>query len=145
MIALPALTAVSLPLELTFTTDGSLDFHLSFPPVAPLGEMTGLRVCFVPSAISTLAVLNETFLIFWSETVTTQVAVLFLYCVLQVMVALPGATAVTLPFESTFATLGFDEVHVTVFIVVSAGVNRHESCRLCLTVSAADCLLNLID
>ena len=65
-------------------------------------------------------------------TVTTQVAVLLPSVVLTVIVAVPLATAVTLPFASTVATVLFDDVHVTFLLVAVVG--------LIVAVNGEDCL-----
>ncbi|MPM66853.1 hypothetical protein SDC9_113765 [bioreactor metagenome] len=54
-------------------------------------------------------------------TVTAQVAVFPPSVVVTVMVAVPGATAVTRPFASTVATLSLSLRHVTAFSVAPAG------------------------
>ena len=57
-----------------------------------------------------------------SETVTLQVALAPPLFVVQVMVAVPPATAVTLPSESTVATLVSEEVQLTFLFVAVSGL-----------------------
>ena len=55
-------------------------------------------------------------------TVTRQIAVMPPSAVVTVMVAVPGATAVTLPLPSTVATDKLSLLHVTFLLVASLGV-----------------------
>ena len=69
-------------------------------------------------------------------TVTVQVAFLFPSAVVTVMVAVPAATAVTLPFESTFATLVLLELQLTFLLVAFSGFTVAVKVSVLPTVSS---------
>jgi hypothetical protein len=76
-------------------------------------------------------------------TVTVQVAVCPPSLVVTVIVAVPGDTAVTLPFPSTVATDPFDDDHVTVLSVASAGDTVAVRVRVAPSVRDIELLLRV--
>ena len=101
--ALPAATAVTLPL-LTLATPGALLVHLTVLSVAFDGSTVAVKLDSPPTVRLRLEGLSETDSgkTVSPKTVTLHEAVKFFF-VFTVTVAVPGATAVTIPF-STFAT-----------------------------------------
>ena len=121
MVAVPAATAVTTPFS-TVATVASEVVQVTVLSVASAGVTVAVRVTVSPSvraAVVWLRAIPDTATTFLA-TVTTQVAVLS--PALAVMVAVPTATAVTLPEASTVATAVFEELHVTVLSAASSGV-----------------------
>ena len=77
-----------------------------------------------------------------SFTVTEHVAVLLPSAVFTVMVAVPGATALTLPLESTVAMLLLLELHDTSLLVALLGLTVAVSVKEPPTVMLAEVLSN---
>ena len=102
MIAEPTLRAVTTPMLLTVATLVLLDFHVNVLLVALAGSTVVLSLMVSPACISTEAGVTVTEVTRTGFTVTRQVARLPLPSLaLAVMVAVPGATAVTMPLLFT--------------------------------------------
>ena len=145
IVAVPAFTAVTLPLESTVATDVFDELQLTALSVALSGVTVAFRLADSPSVsessvlssdtLSTAIVVGEA-----SLTVTAQVA--DFSPALAVIVAVPAFTAVTLPLESTVATDVFDELQLTVLSValdgltVAVSVTLSPSVRLRLLLSS---------
>ena len=122
MVAVPGLPARISPLS-TATTGGSLDVQVTLLSVAFAGVTVAVRVAFSPdfrvsSVLSRLMPVTATVL---ALTVMVTVAVNPPSLVLTVMVAVPGATAVTIPVLDTVATEVSLEEKETSGVVASLG------------------------
>ena len=145
MVAVPALTAVTLPFS-TVATVSSLEVQVTVLSSALSGLTVAVRVSFLPTS-RVRAVLFSSMLATGtgvgvaSFTVTAQEA----DCspALAVIIALPEATAVTLPVESTVATSGLSEDQATVS-VVSDGVTVAVRVSVAPTVKVSSSLLRLM-
>ena len=118
IVALPTATAVTLPLEtvatLVFDEDQVMVLFVAFS-----GVIVAVKLTDSPAERVTdvwLSVMEDTSI---GLTVTEHSALTLPIC--AVIVALPTATAVTLPLE-TVATLVFDEDQVMVLFVAFSGV-----------------------
>jgi hypothetical protein len=114
IVALPTDTAVTTPLELTVATAGLLDDQdtTRFMTIVPFASLTvDVRVVVVPT--TTLFVAGATVTLPTGTGVTLTVAVPDLDSLVAMMVAVPGATAVTTPLADTAATAGLLDVQVT--------------------------------
>ena len=120
MAALPFATAVTTPLASTVATPGASELQLTVWFVAVAGATVAVRLD-VPPGFSVRVVRFRVTPVTGVLTVTAQVAVLPPSAVVTVMVALPFATAVTLPVWSTVATLGALELQLTVWFVAVDG------------------------
>lgn len=123
MTAVPIPTVVILPLELTTTAFVFEEVHSSGLEAAEAGETVALNEPDFPIGQVILLVLSlRLFAEFESYTNTLQVAIRLLpSVVLQVIIAFPDDTEVSLPFESTVATDGFDDDQESFFIIASEG------------------------
>ncbi len=110
----PTATAVTTPAPDTVATDGEALLHVTTRPVStPPTEsrVTAVACVVVPSTIDGEASVTTTALTGTGDTVT--VAVALCPSLVAVMVAVPGATAVTRPLPLTVATPVADEVQLT--------------------------------
>ena len=137
IVAVPADTAVTLPLSLTVATSGSSLLQLTFGLVASSGSTVAVRVVLSPSfssSVSSLKVTPVTSTVTGSGsvgdgeglgsasvTVTSQIASKFPSSVSTVIVAVPADTAVTLPLSLTVATSGSSLLQLTFGLVASSG------------------------
>ena len=117
MVALPALTAVTLPLA-TFATDSSDEAQATFLSVASSGFTVAVNVAVSPMA-NDRVVLSRVTEPVGTVTVTAHSAVLPPH--FAIIVALPALMAVTLPL-STLATDSSEDDHATVLSVASSGL-----------------------
>ena len=108
MVAVPALTAVTLPLEETVATDESEDAHVTVWAVRSVTVAVSVEV-FPTSSVSFVALKVTAAL----SLVTVIVSVLVELPTVAVSVAVPAATPVTVE-SFTVATDVLSEVHVTV-------------------------------
>ena len=117
IVAVPALTAVTTPFEDTVAT-ALLDVaHFTVVPSA--STTATFTVAVLPSSRVTVAGAT---LIAGVTTLTVHLATFFEpSAVVAVIVAVPALTAVTTPFEDTFATFVLDDFHVTFFDVAFEG------------------------
>ena len=120
MVALPGLTAVTLPLASTTATCSESDFHVTFLSVASSGLTVATRVTTFPSSNSTSVLSNstETTATFFFLTETEHVP--DLPPAVAVIVAEPSPTAVTAPLL-TVATAWFEVDQVTFLSVALSG------------------------
>ena len=121
IVAVPLPFAVTLPSWSTVATFSLSDVHVTFLFVTFDGvnvtvSFDVLLYCNDNACASSLIPVIALFV-----TVTMQVSVKPPSAVLTVIVAVPGATAVTRPFSSTVAALVLLDVHVTDLFVASAG------------------------
>jgi hypothetical protein len=122
IVALPALTAVTVPFE-TLATEVLLLFHVIFLFVALVGATVAVSVSVPPTIrleddLFKVTPVTETEV---EMTVIAQVAVLLPSTVVTVMVAVPALTPVTVPFDDTLATAGALLNHVTFLLVALEG------------------------
>jgi hypothetical protein len=113
-VAVPGATPVTKPLELTVAIVGSLEPHVTTRPVntPPMESSVAAASCVVADTrMPALGGETTTEATGTSETVIVLVP-LFVSLV-AVIVAVPGATAVTRPAVDTVATAGLLEPHVT--------------------------------
>lgn len=118
MVAVPALFAVTTP-SATVATVASLEVQVMVLSVVFSGVNVTVKVTVLPTSTVACDGSRE-MLSTGTITVTVQVADLPL-AVVAVMVAVPAATAFTLPVLSTVATAASLEVQVTVLSVASSG------------------------
>ena len=122
IVAVPTATAVTLPFESTVATDVLEDFHVTALLLALLGLTVTVKVSLPPTFMLVPVLFNEIPVTGW-DTVTLQVALFPLPSLaVAVIVAVPGPTAVTLPFESTVATDVLEDFHVNVLLVALSGL-----------------------
>ena len=123
MVAVPAETAVTIPLLVTVATVLLLLDHVTFLLVAFSGNTVAVNVSVVPIVISAVGRFSVTFVTGTDAavTVTVQVAVLPPSCVVAIIVAEPADMAVTRPLLLTEATDGLLLVQFTVLLVALAG------------------------
>ena len=114
IIAVPGATAVTFPFSFTVATDSSLDDHVTvLLSVVSSGVTTAFNVSEEPFSIVKLALSIVTSSN--STTGTSTVIVSFLlFTDVAVIVAVPGAIALTTPL-TTVATSSFDDSHLIVF------------------------------
>jgi len=121
MTAFPPATAVTRPFLSTVATSSLLLFHVTDLSVASAGAMLQ-RNCIVSPASRTAtsgAMLTE---VTGITTETAQVAVNFPSAVVQVTLALPTPTPVSVPSEETLTMSVFSERQVTALLVAYSGV-----------------------
>ena len=116
-VALPDLTAVTLPLS-TLATDSSDDDHVTVLSVASSGFTVAVRIADSPTARESV-VLSRMIDSVFTEIVTTQSAEQVPD--LAVIVALPDFRAVIFPFD-TETTASSEEVQTIVLSVASSGL-----------------------
>jgi len=123
MVAVPADTAVTIPLLVTVATMLLLLDHVTVLLVAFSGNTVAVNVSVVPIVISAVGRFSVTFVTGTDAavTVTVQVAVLPPSCVVAIIVAEPVDMAVTRPLLLTEATDGLLLVQFTVLLVALAG------------------------
>ena len=122
MVAVPGPTAVTFPLESTVATDVLEDFHVTALLLALPGLTVTVKVSLPPTFMLVLVLLKVIPVTGW-VTVTLQLALLPLPSfAVTVIVAVPGPTAVTLPFESTAATDVLEDFHVTALLLALLGL-----------------------
>jgi hypothetical protein len=112
--AVPAATAVTMPVDETLASVGSLDDQVTTRPVRTFPLMSlvvAVNWCVKPTVSVADVGLTVTVA---TGTVTVIEAVPVLPSLVAVIVVLPPPTAVTNPFASTVATDGLLEVHVTI-------------------------------
>ena len=121
IVVVPAFKAVTLP-STTVATDVLLLFHDTFLLVALSGLTVAVKVIVSPSVNEAVVLSNDTLVTGYTfaTTVTLQVAVLAPSSVFAVMVAVPGAIAVTTP-PLTDATEELLEIHRIVLFSASEG------------------------
>lgn len=112
IVAVPAATAVTTP-ELTVATEVSDDFQVRLSVVS-LGFTVAVRVEASPTDRDSEVLLRDMYVVGTLEPVTVTLHVALLESAMAVMVAVPAATAVTFPEESTVATDVLDEDQLTV-------------------------------
>jgi hypothetical protein len=115
MVAVPAFTAVTSPLELTVAIVGSLVPHVTVRPVRVF-PFESLRVAdnwrVAPRAMEGLA--GATVTVATGASATLNVDVPLWPSLVAVIVDVPGATPVTTPAADNVATLVFDDCQPTV-------------------------------
>jgi hypothetical protein len=124
MVAIPGLTALTVPFVDTEAIAALLLLHFTFLFVALLGSIIGMRVSEPPKVRVKKYLLRDTLdtgTVPEDVTVTAQVAVLPPSSVLTIIVAVPGLTAVTIPFVDTEATAALLLLHVTFWFVALLG------------------------
>ena len=91
--------------------------------VAFVGSTDAMSCILLPTLKADIGILhlNVTPVTGTVETVITDVAAKPPSCVVAVIAAVPAATAVTIPLESTVTTGGLSEVHLTVLSVAFIG------------------------
>ena len=141
IVALPIATAVTLPFSSTVAMLLSDEVHTTVLSVALSGETVAVSCSFAPIRSSISVLLKVTAVASMGSTVTLHSA--FTLPQLAVIVALPIATAVTLPFSSTVAMLLSDEVHTTVLSVVLSGETVAVSCSFAPIRSSISVLFKL--
>jgi hypothetical protein len=112
IIAIPAETAVTIPVELTDAIPFLSDFHVTDLFEAFDGVTTAVNCCFEPTFKVTDSG-DKVIPVTGTVTVMAEVAVLFPSTVVTVIVADPPETAVTKPLSLTIATLLLLDFHVT--------------------------------
>ena len=147
MTALPAATAITFPVLSTVATAGADDFQFNFLFVAFTGA-TSAVICTVSFSFKLTSVLSRVIPVTFTSgfvTVTLHVAVTPLPSVaLQVMTALPAATAVTLPVLSTVATADADDFQFSFLFVAFVGATSAIICTISFSFSVTSVLFRLI-
>jgi hypothetical protein len=121
MVALPAATAVTNPLDDTVAIPAALLLHVTFLFVALDGATVAVNVSAPPTSSVVELLLRDTPVTAVGGTVTVQVAVLFPSSLVTVITALPVDTALTKPIEDTEATAALPLLHVTFLFVALEG------------------------
>jgi hypothetical protein len=122
IVALPADTAVTKPLDDTVATAEALLLHDTFWLVALEGATVAVNVSVPPTVRLVDVLFKVTPVTDTGVTVTVQVAVLFPSAVVTVMVALPADTAVIKPLDETDAMAEALLLHDTFWLVALEGV-----------------------
>ena len=124
IVALPAATAVTLPAS-TVATSVLLEVQAVAATLASVGSTVAVSVSSSPVCRARVVLLSVTDVtgMRFSSTVTTQVAVFEPSSVVTVMVAVPTALAVTLPFWSISTTSlpASSTLQVMFLLVASSG------------------------
>jgi len=114
IVVVPTPTDVSLPVCDIVATLGFDDVHVSVLFMAFDGATVALKLALLPTGHLIVAALSFT-LVTGLPTVTLQVTFKLLPSVVaQVIIVVPIAFEVSLPADVTVATLGFDDVHLSV-------------------------------
>ncbi len=108
MVAVPVATAVTFP-ELETVATEVFDDSQERVSVVLLGFTVAVRVEVSPTARDSEVLLSDMEVVGTLESVTVTLHVALLESAVAVMVAVPAATAVTFPEESTVATEVLDE------------------------------------
>ena len=148
MIAVPAATAVTRPFASTVAIASSLLDQVTVGLLAFSGATVAVSCRVSPIVTSAVVSFSVTEVASTTAglTVTAQAAVRLLpSLVVAVIVAVPGATAVTRPFASTVATPSLLLVQVTVWSVASSGNTVAASCRVSPSVISAAVLSSSSD
>jgi hypothetical protein len=114
IVAVPAATPVTRPVELTVATVGSLEPHVTTRPVStpPIESFVVAASCVV--AVTRMPALGgDTATVLTGTSETVIVLVPLFVSLVAVIVAVPGATAVTKPVDDTVATAVLFDPHVT--------------------------------
>src|SRR5699024_1206273 len=122
-VAEPAFTPVTLPLPSMVNVSGLPDFQATFLLVALPGATVALSCAVAPSSTdnSVLSNLTPVTATAGSLTVTLVCADLLPSLVPTLMLAVPGATAVTTPLLSTVATFSLSLAQFKPLLVASVG------------------------
>jgi hypothetical protein len=121
IVADPGATAVTMPFDDTVATALLLLTQLKALFVALEGVIVGTRVSAAPTK-RLVDAFNETPVTKMGVTETAQVAILPPSVVVTVMVADPGVTAATMPFDDTVATAELLLLQLTALFVAFSGV-----------------------
>ena len=136
MVAVPGAAAVTRPLASTVATDVLSLRHVTFWLVALAGAMMATKVSVAPT-LSVAVVLFSVTPVTRCSTVIVLVAECPPSAVVTVIVAVPGAMAVTNPLAFTVATAELLLDHVTFLLVASAGTTVAVSVVVEPTLSVA--------
>jgi hypothetical protein len=140
IVAVPAATPVTRPVEFTVATVGSLEPHVTTRPVSrPPIESFVVAVNCVVAVTRMPALAGETTTVLTGTSDTVIVLVPLFVSLVAVIVAVPGATAVTTPADDTVATAVLLEPHVTtrsVTTVPRLSFTVGVSATVCVTRSA---------
>jgi hypothetical protein len=140
MVAVPTATPVTNPVELTVATVGSLELHVTTRPVnTPPMESRVVAVSCVVAVMRMPALVGETATEATGTSDTVIVLVPLFVSLVAVMIAVPGATAVTNPLDETVATAVLLELHVTTRSVTIVPVESRTvavSATVCVTSNA---------
>ena len=122
IVAVPGVSAVTLPFASTDATASSLLLQVTVLSVASSGLTVAVSVAFSPSTKDSVLLSSDTdeTAIVCFNTVTSQVA--DWSPAVAVIVAVPGVSAVTFPFASTDATASSLLLQVTVLSVAWSGL-----------------------
>src|SRR5699024_4623189 len=123
MSALPALTAVTLPLLSTVAIAASDDANVTVLSVAVDGATVATKLPVAPSSNDKVVLSNVTPVTLTTAFLTVTVAVsdLLPSCVVTVIVASPSATPVTVPLLDTVATASSELLYDTALFVAVDG------------------------
>ena len=145
MVAFPSATAVTLPLASTVATEVLLELHVTVLSDALSGFTVAVRVAVSPSLSSSedLSKVTDSTATTFFVTVTEHVAVLS--PAFAVMVAVPSATADTLPLASTEATDALLDDQETVLFVALSGFTVAASVTDSPTLRETEVLSRLTD
>ena len=144
IVAVPGDTAVTVPPADTVADSGFDDVQVIARLVASDGVTVAVSTPTLPGLSVNVAGATEMPVTATEPvTVTSDVAVRFPSAVVAVMVADPGAVALTTPVALTVATAELDVVHVTLGFVAVAGVTVAVSCVLAPTATLTDVGLTL--
>jgi hypothetical protein len=122
IFAMPAPTPITTPFSDTVAIEVLLLLQLTALLVALVGVIAATRVSAPLTPRLMLDLFSETPVTAMELTVTVQVAVLPPSEVVTVIVADPGATAVTVPFSDTVATAVLLLLQLTALLVALVGV-----------------------
>jgi len=137
--AVPDATAVTRPVAFTVAIVVSLDAHVTALLEALAGTTAAVSCCVAPTATLAEAGVTVTPVteIAIPVTVIALVAVNEPSAVVTVIVASPGATAVTRPVALTVAIAVLLDAHVTALLEASAGIVAAVSCCVAPTATLA--------
>jgi hypothetical protein len=139
IVALPAATALTTPLDDTVATEVALLLHVTALFVALEGETVAIKISVPPTVRLVDALFKVTLVTETGETVMEHAAVLLLSTVVTVITALPTATPTTTPFV-TVAMLELLLDHITFWLVALEGVTVAVSVSKPPTVMLAELL-----
>ena len=145
IVAVPGAMAVTTPVAETVATPSLSDDQVRVLSVVFVGDTVAVKVVVAPTFMVISSTLRVTEVEVMGFTVTLQVAVLLPF--LTVIVAVPGAMAVTTPVVDTVATLSLSDDHVRVLSVVFAGDTVPVSVEVAPTssVNASSLRVRLVD
>jgi hypothetical protein len=133
----PMETPVTNPSVFTVTIPLSDELQVTVLLEALTGNTVAVSCCVPATLIVAVVGLTDTDVAGTGVTVIALVVVKPPSCVVTVIVADPIETAVTRPVALTVATELFDELHVTILFVASAGCTSAESCCVPPTIIEA--------